>query len=88
MTDLYVEIADDSDLAYLLHQVSDESDRAKLRQVIQVLSTTLERPGIVQWLTRPNGYLHGRVPEKIILDEKGIDLVAEAANAYVQGYFV
>ncbi|MFD4152066.1 hypothetical protein ACFWR4_04855 [Streptomyces hydrogenans] len=58
-----------------------------LDEIIRTLETTLKEPGIFQWMTRPNGYLEGRIPREV-LAKKDVTKVREAAEAYVRGYFI
>jgi hypothetical protein len=60
---------------------------ALLVETIRILESALRDPGIKQWMTRPNGYLGGRVPRDV-LATGDVEKVREAADAYVRGYFI
>jgi|ERR671934_763484 transcriptional regulator with XRE-family HTH domain len=58
-----------------------------LRSIVQVLAETLTPDGIRQWLRARNRYLKGDRPLDALARGE-YDRVQEAAEAFVEGYFV
>ena len=65
---------------------NDERHR-DLREIVLILSETLTTRGVAQWLTARNRPLNGRRPIDVLAEGR-MEVVRDAAKAYVEGAYV